>query len=335
MAQRSRPSQIRITGAGLWFILLSLVVAVAGTNTGNNALFLVLALMLALLALSGVASRWNVLDLVVSAEPPDEVYANKPAFLEFALANRSRFLPRWCLQVAADRRERARLVAWLPARGESRGRLELLERQRGLSKVDAIEVSSPFPFGFFRKGQAYKVDLELLVYPEIFALGERPTGGSGHSGEVGGTEAGGGHDLRQLRPFRDGDDPRGIHWKQSARMGSLVFLEREKDRGRRVAIVFDNGAGRLSDEGRRRFERLVSEAATAAVDFLDHGFEVELVTRGSHLPFGTGRRQRRAVLEHLALIEPRPARREALQASDPATPEIRLAMQGGQMQAAS
>jgi uncharacterized protein (DUF58 family) len=53
-----------------------------------------------------------------------------------------------------------------------------------------------------------------------------------------------------------------------------------------------------------RFERLVSEAATAALDYLDMGYEVALVTREDHLPFATGLRQRRRILEILALVEP-------------------------------
>ncbi len=50
----------------------------------------------------------------------------------------------------------------------------------------------------------------------------------------------------------------------------------------------------------------MSEAATAAVDHLARGYEVELVTRDQALPFAGGARQRLAVLEALALVEPRP-----------------------------
>ncbi len=45
-----------------------------------------------------------------------------------------------------------------------------------------------------------------------------------------------------------------------------------------------------------RFEHLVSEAATAAVDHLARGYEVELVTRDGTLPFGVGARHRQAIL---------------------------------------
>lgn len=327
--QRSKVSQIRVTGLGLAYISLAVVVTVAATNTGNNGLFLVLSLMLAFLAFSGLVSRWNVRGLAATLEAPGEIFANRPTRLHFEIANGSRWLARWFLLVSAQRPDRAQLVPLLPRRGRSRGRLDFLEARRGLHTLGNVTVTSAFPFGFFTKGQAYRVDLEVLVYPEIFDGSGQSAGGSGHSGDEGGADAGRGYDLRQLRKFRPGDDPRSIHWKQSAKSGTLIFVERERDQGRRVSVLFDNGAGRLSEGSRRRFERLVSEAATAAVDLLDRQFEVELITRDGVLPFAAGRRQRHAILETLALVEPCPRSSVPLRSSDPRAPELRLTLDGG------
>ncbi len=69
----------------------------------------------------------------------------------------------------------------------------------------------------------------------------------------------------------------------------------------------------------------MSEAATAAVDHLARGYEVELVSREGTLPFGFGTRHRQAILERLALVEPRPRQRTELHSSDPAARSLRLA----------
>ena len=54
-------------------------------------------------------------------------------------------------------------------------------------------------------------------------------------------------------------------------------MEKEAEKGQRVSLVFDNGVGTLTDSGdKARFERLVSEAATAAHHFIEKGYEVEL-----------------------------------------------------------
>jgi uncharacterized protein (DUF58 family) len=139
------------------------------------------------------------------------------------------------------------------------------------------------------------------------------SGRSGRTGDESSRFAGWGHDLHALRAFRSGDDPRSIHWKQTARTGDLVFREREREENRRLAVLLDNATGPLTEAGiEARFESLVSEAATAALDYLARGFDVSLVTRDSRLPFATGARQRWAILEALALLEARPRSRDPL-----------------------
>ena len=153
----------------------------------------------------------------------------------------------------------------------------------------------------------YPLEAELLVFPELFPPGAVDALPAGVAGDDASTRGGWGHELHALRAYRSGDDPRAIHWKKSAQSGALVFMERASEESERLSIVFDNATGRLADAAaEEHFEHLVSEAATAAVDHLARGFEVELVTRDRRLPFAAGSRQRRAILEHLALVEPRP-----------------------------
>jgi uncharacterized protein (DUF58 family) len=103
----------------------------------------------------------------------------------------------------------------------------------------------------------------------------------------------------------------------------MIFTEREAEEGRRVSIVCDNGVGPLAGATRfTDFEHLVSSAATAGCHYVERGFEVELVTRDGVLPFATGSRQRLALLETLALIEPRSATREPLRGRDPQVPRL-------------
>jgi uncharacterized protein (DUF58 family) len=229
--------------------------------------------------------------------------------------------------VTLDRGAPPRLVPYLPHGGTSRGELELLLPRRGLHAFPDLHVSSLFPFGLFRKGARYAVDLEVMVFPEIFAAARGQVGEAGPFGQGRSRRANWGHDLHALRSFRQGDDPRGIHWKQTARTGDLVYMEREAERGRRLSILFDNGVGALSGDAAERFEGLVSEAATAAVDHLSRGYDVELVTRDLSLAFAGGRRQRLAILEALALVQPEPRRGEPLTSSDPQAPALRLSLE--------
>lgn len=327
---RPAPEGIRITKVGLWFVLFTVIVGVAATNTGNNALYLVLSTMLALLVVSGVVSRWNLRRLDWAVTAPEDVYARRPTALGFSVAHRGRWFARWLLLVAADTRGPWRLVPRLAPREAAGGVVELLFARRGRQRLGALHVASLFPLGLFRKGMRYPLEADVLVYPELFPASEIDVAASGLAGERAASRAGWGHDLHALRGFRSGDDPRGIHWKKSAQTRALVYQERQAEETLRLSILLDNGTGRLAP-GRDadRFEHLVSEAATAAVDHLDRGFEVELVTRGRRLPFGGGPRHRRELLEALALLEPAPRSPAPLSAGDAGARLLRLALSSG------
>ncbi len=325
--RRAVPEGIRITTVGLWYVLFTVLVAIAATNTGNNALYMVLALMFSVLILSGVVSRENVRGLEATLEPPGEVFANRPFAVAFVLRSRALVFPRWFLLFTLSRAAPPLLIPYLPRRGRSSGQLEMMVNSRGVHRFPYVHISSLFPFGFFRKGVRYRVELEVLVFPEIFAAADIHLEPTQQSGDDVSRNRGWGHDLHALRLFTRGDDPRGIHWKQTARTGELIFTERATERSRRLCVLFDNAVGELGrPDLLSRFERLVSEAATAALDHLARGYEVELVTRDRSLAFAGGGRQRLAVLEALALIQARPLTAEPLLATDPRAPQLRIHM---------
>lgn len=347
--RKSRGDGLHITKVGLWFLVFLLVVAVGATNTGNNGLFLVLAVMCGALAVSDVAGRLNVRGLGIALSAPAEIFANSPSHLNVEVANRSRWLPRWLLVVTLDpadvvsgngtspavadsgnrhRRAKPFLIAHLPRGSESRGLIEIMIRRRGRWRLRWTHATSLFPLGFFRRGRRYRSEVEILVYPEIYSpSGSRPAQ-LGKAGNEPTRRRGWGHDVLGLRAFRHGDDPRSIHWKQSARTGDLIFKERETEENRRLLIVFDNAAGELRTTAEsRRFERLVSEAATAALDHLDSGYEVSLLTRDRELPFASGRQQRRRLLEALALVEPCAEDSRPLAPESVEGPYLRLVME--------
>ncbi|MEM1202487.1 MAG: DUF58 domain-containing protein [Acidobacteriota bacterium] len=337
--RRPRSDGLGITKVGLWYLAACVLVAAAATNTGNNGLFLVVALLTAALAVSHLAASANVRGLAVTLTSGVDLYANSPGRLGLTVRHRGRLLPRWLVVVTVEpedvepevfpppRRTPPVLVPRLEPKGEHRGDLEVLLRRRGPRTIRAVRVSSLFPLGLFRKGLRLPVDLEVLVYPELFdAAPPQPTR-AGKSGDESSRQPGLGHELYALREYRQGDDPRGIHWKQSARQRRMIFQQRETEENRRLLIVFDNAAGEdLELSAQRRFERLVSEAATAAVDHLDAGFEVSLLTRGEHLPFAGGPRQKHGILEALARVESVPRAASPLRAPNSGSPHLRMAM---------
>jgi len=294
---------VRITRVGVGYLLVTVIVAIAAVNTGNNALFLIEGGLLSLLAVSGVASRRNLRFLDVRLGRTVEVHARQPFSIAFDIENRDRWLARRFLEVTGPPSVQPLVLPYIGTRRVRRDRLHFGFERRGIHRIPALRVSSIFPLGLFLKGMRAHTDLEVLVYPEILPLDDPFRLALGQAGEEAVPRKGSGHDLYALRLFRPGDDPRGIHWKRTARTGEMVFMEREAEEGRRLSILLDNAIGPFGDrESEERFEHLVSEAASAAVDFMESGFEVSLTTRSGSVHSGRGSAHRRRLLEMLALL---------------------------------
>jgi uncharacterized protein (DUF58 family) len=312
-SRRYVPEGIRPTKVGVWFVALTLLIGVAATNTGNNALYMVVALMMAALVVSGILSRNDVRKIEIEVTPPEEVFARSPATFQVEINNRGRVLPRWLLLVSFSDHAPVLLCPLLPRAGRRNAVVELQFPRRGIHRLDAAHVATLFPLGLFRKGMRQRLDCDVIVFPSLSTgqhLVRRSTSAIGESRD---SRAGWGHDLHSLRALRPGDDPRRIHWKQTARTGSLIFMEREAERSRRITVVLDNGVDRGDGEaGTERLELRISAAAAAALAYLDGGFEVELVTRTERIDFGAGPRQRRRILETLALLPTVDAEQEPL-----------------------
>ncbi len=312
-----RPTGVQLTRVGLWFGLFGAVIVVAGSNTGNNALYMLMAAMMAVGLLSVVAGKRNLRALEVEVSAQDEVFAGEPASIDVRVSNSSAFLPRWLVQIALSNAAAPALVVHLRRRRRAmdvvRVEQEVTLPARGRWRPERMWLSTLFPFGLFRISRTALIDGQVLVYPRLLAEGERRLDVPGQIGEEPSSQRGFGHDLYGLREMRRGDDPRDIHWKQSARTGRFILRERAREQSRRLAIVLDNAVGPLAGQELELFEFRVREAATAGTVALAQGFEIELLTRDDHLPSAGGARQRRALLEALALVEVRPRQAEPLE----------------------
>ncbi len=300
--------EIRITNFGLGYILMCLVVAIAALNTGNNGLYLVLAGMLSAMVVSGVLSRRNVRAVRCEIETSGEVVATRPAWLRVRVENRLRTTT---AQALFFLHESLPGPLWIDplAPGEKREIVvEGVFPRRGVFRDADAGILSRFPLGLFRKYRHARLLHEVVVYPKpeaspVAAIpAEDARGGRPHS-----RARGGGSDIRTLREFSPGDDPRDMHWKQSARMGRWIVREREAERDRVLFLAVDNALPSPSDpEALERFERAIARCAGAALLLLSRGGEVGFHARGVKVAARGGRPQRIRILEALARLTPVP-----------------------------
>jgi uncharacterized protein (DUF58 family) len=298
--------EIRITNFGLGYVLMCLVVAIGATNTGNNGLYLVLAGMLAAMIVSGVISRRNVRGVACEIEPVGEVVAGRPALLKVRFENR---LAASTAQALFFLHEGLPGPLWVAPLKPGELREVLVEGvfpQRGVFDRADAGLLSRFPIGLFRKYRHARLAREIVVYPrpEVTSVAMLPPEDS-RGGRPHPRRRGGGSDIRMLRDFVPGDDPRDLHWKQSARMRHWIVREREAERDRVVVLTLDNALADPADAAAGAdLERRISRCAGQAILLLSRDGEVGLQARNLRISAASGRAQRARILDALARLQP-------------------------------
>lgn len=308
--RRRRPRfarSVKVTSVGIRYLLLCLAVGLAAVNTGNNLLYLLFAMMLSLILVSGILSERTLRRLSATRDLPPRLFAGSPIAYRITLTNTKRFMPAFSLRV----RERIGSIRvttpdlWCPRLDPGRHMdfdTTIAFHDRGLHRLDGVEATTTFPFGLFEKTFLLPADTQSLVYPRIETV-TTPAARSDTDGGVR-TVRRGTTGLHQLRDYHVGDDPRYIHWKHSARRAKLVVREPEREASRTVVLIFSN---RLPADPlpihREWFEDAVRLAASLASQAIDNGYEVLLATwDGARRPAG-GRLHLERLLRTLATID--------------------------------
>jgi uncharacterized protein (DUF58 family) len=303
---------IRLTPDGTRFVLLSLAVGVAAINTGNNLLYLLLAMMLSLIVISGMLSEQCLKQLDIRRRTPEHLFANRPATAGIVLTNRKRRFPTFSLRVmdvlGKAPVDRGIHVLHLAPGASVLRTYPLLVPRRGIHRLDGVKLLTPFPFGLFMKAATLPLRAELIVYPELASLPDiyvRELVARGHEHAI--PQRGPGAALYNLRSYQAGDDSRAIHWKTSARQGRLTVKETEAEDLHRVTILLPTEfpGAILSPEHRQdqdhKFERAVSHAAAVVTVFHERGYGVRLILGAIEIPYGSGAAHYDRLLRELAL----------------------------------
>ena len=124
-----------------------------------------------------------------------------------------------------------------------------------------------------------------------------------------------------LREYREGDDLRDVHWKVTARRGTLVRRLYERHDDEAVAVHLYNWAppsaqaaeGLALDDAEREalahVERAISDTASLCAWLAERGRRFSLHTIDEVVAEGSGPGQLHTALRHLALVEVRRDRR--------------------------
>jgi uncharacterized protein (DUF58 family) len=310
------------TSGGGVFVVIIMVVGFAAWNTANNLLFLVFSLLCSTLFVGWIAARTSLRDLTVSARFPDHIFAGEPAPVIVTVRNTKTLWPSFSILVEArgpkndlessvkkGKRHHKRMLAYfsyVPHHAAAEQRVEQTFPQRGHVVIDGFELSTRFPFGFFRRRRRLRArNVDIIVYPKPEIISDELHLLPMYAGRIASLRRGAGHDLFSLRDYQPRDDLRHIDWKATARSRKLTVREFTSEDERRISIVLDLSLARDADEElKQRFEHGVVQAASLLKHFIDERGEVRLVIGEEVGPFGSGIEHLYRSLRRLALVTP-------------------------------
>lgn len=354
-SQMNLPFELTIGGA----VILGLIVIVgfSAWNTGNNLLFLVLSFLSASLVVGFFIGSACLKKLDVKMRFPETIFAEESTPILVSLHNRKWLFPTFSVvtEVRGRNREKSALAdeikellpakwaekltrppivkhtldyfVFVPRRGEIENKAEHIFPHRGRFIIRDFELSTRFPFGFFRHRRRLSAqEAEIVIFPKLVSIEKEIEDLPLEVGKLVANKRGMGQDLLALRDYQPMDDLRRVDWKATARTRRLIVREFSAEDDKRITIFFDarikktaktekkkSLRERLDDERKgarlspdeERFEAGVSKTASFLSYFTEEQAEIRLVIEGEKGEFGIGREHLYECLKRLATVEPK------------------------------
>jgi len=312
--------EYRVTREGWIYIAGIILVALAAINTGNNLLFLILACLVASILMSGILSSVTLAGVELRLDLPEHIFAEQMVRGTVQLKNEKLMLPSFSLRVEGVKKRDATTAAllptpvyfpYLPRQESAKQSVPLQFSRRGLYQQEAFRIVTRFPFGFLQKARRLDLKSEALVYPSVEATPEFLDVLPGIQGAIESHSKGRGQDLYALRDYLPTDSARHVHWKASARSGSLMVREFAREDDCRVLLVFDPYSSAAlptaSPAEKERFEQAVTLCAAIAWNFHERRALLQYRSVGADVPLAPAADNVLTILRHLALVEATPA----------------------------
>lgn len=191
---------------------------------------------------------------------------------------------------------------------EVRARYPLPSHRRGRVAVGPMHLIRSDPLGLGRRSRTHGEVETLLVRPRTIPLPVLPAGRTHHlEGPTSDTAQDGTLTFHSLREYVLGDDLRRVHWRSSARTGTMMVRRMVDVSLPATTIVLDTSAAAYDDAGGPPvFEVAVDAAASVACAVAGSNFPVQVLTGAGPLGgrAGSGGADRAGrLLDLLALVE--------------------------------
>jgi uncharacterized protein (DUF58 family) len=351
-SQMNLPFEFTVGGA----IILGLIMIVgfSAWSTGNNLLFLVLSFLVAALIVGFFMGSFALRKLDVKMRFPETIFAGEPTPILVTLNNRKRIFPTFSVVTEVRGKERERSAVFedikkllpekwaekisrppivkhtldyfvqVPRNAMVENKVEHVFPFRGRFIIKDFELSTKFPFGFFRHRRRLSAEeAEIIIFPKFAPIDHEIIDLPLETGKFVTQKKGLGQDLLSLRDYQPMDDLRHVDWKATARARRIIVREFSAEDDKRITVFFDTRFRRETEEkpmtlrekidaelkgklspASKRFERGVSRTASLLSHFAEEQGEIRLIIDENVGEFGIGRQHLNECLKRLALVEP-------------------------------
>ncbi len=202
----------------------------------------------------------------------------------------------------------------IEAGGTAHDVLPVTPLRRGRESAGWLAIRSRGPLGLAYRQGRLDVPWGVTVYPTLPASRLKASVAEAVRRRESGLrtlrQLGEGRQFESLREWVPGDDTRHIDWKATARRRKIIARQFEEERRQQVMLVIDAGRLLTADVGgQSRFEYVVQAALRIAFAANYHDDNVGVMvfsdTVHRYVAPQRGRRGLRAVLDSLAVVEPR------------------------------
>jgi uncharacterized protein (DUF58 family) len=272
---------LREGGFLLRFGILLGCLALAAVNTGNNLLYLIFSIMIAVAAVSFFVTGRSLARVRADLQLPEEVVAGEPFLLGLRTEARPGRLPSPWARALVTGPEGALPELELPALAPGDrtvvcgpARVSL----RGVHRGMKVTLRSRYPFNLFARSRRVRQGSALVVTPRRFPIRSLKVPTPDSAGSVAASRPGDGTELHNIRDYTPVDDARHIDWKASARMDRPMLREFEREHERALDLVLDESPFRGARPG--AFDAMMETAASILDHCAESGIRARLLVAG-------------------------------------------------------
>lgn len=258
-----------ITREGWYYLFILGFVIVGSLLRHINLLVGLSAILSTAMIFNWRITRAGLRHLRFARKPTPPVWCHRPTTFEVEVENQRRYLTSFSIMV--NQRFRPKQVQSLPgpppswwkrvARflsgnsvsnyvlldavhvGQTRVAQQIVEfRDRGQYEMGPLTVSTHYPLGLTRREVTDTQRYPLFVGP---ALGSLTYGwvdrmlGLGWQDAAGGATSRSGEEFFSLRPWMNGDSRRWVHWRATARHGTVLVRQFQRSQSRAFSLIVD------------------------------------------------------------------------------------------------